>query len=166
MDNINREKEVTKGRLIKITDSPLDLVELNRLSQESDGSTGASVLFTGSVRVSEEEHGLTGMTLEHYPGMTENQLTQIVEKAIDRWNLSAVIVVHRVGFLNAGEPIVFVGVSGLHRRECFDGAQFIMDYLKNDATFWKKEHYNINGNVETLWVEAKQSDTDSIKRWQ
>ncbi len=155
--------QVTKQ--IIITDEPLDISGLNRNIQSNQGESGASVIFTGNVRVSDEEQDLTGMTLEHYPGMTESLLDEILVQAIDRWELTRVLVAHRVGHLSPGEPIVFVGTCGLHRKEAFESAEFIMDYLKNKATFWKKEHYSSNGLKRDVWVESKQSDLDAIERW-
>jgi molybdopterin synthase catalytic subunit len=150
---------------IIITDQPLDISALNQTIQSNQGESGASVIFTGNVRVSDEEKGLTGMTLEHYPGMTESLLDEILVQAIERWQLNRVLVAHRVGHLSPGEPIVFVGTCGLHRKEAFESAQFIMDYLKNKATFWKKEHYSCNGANQDIWVESKQSDLDALDRW-
>lgn len=146
---------------ILISSVSLNLSELNASIQNSEGENGASVIFTGSVRVSEKEKGLTGMMLEHYPGMTEKQLQLIVDEAKQRWQLTKVKVVHRIGFLTAGEPIVFVGVCSLHRKASFEAAQFIMDYLKQKATFWKKEHYG----DKTIWVESKASDKVAAQRW-
>ncbi len=150
---------------IIITDQPLDIAALNQTIQSNQGESGASVIFTGNVRVSDEEQGLTGMTLEHYPGMTELLLDEILVQAIDRWQLNQVLVAHRVGHLSPGEPIVFVGTCGLHRKETFESTEFIMDYLKNKATFWKKEHYSKNGANQDVWVESKQSDLDALERW-
>ena len=147
---------------IQIESSCLNLAQLLADAHRNEGESGAVVTFTGAVRVSEEESGLTGMTLEHYPGMTESQLAKILEEAEERWHLNTTKVVHRVGFLGAGEPIVFVAVSSLHRKEAFEAAQFIMDYLKQKATFWKKEHYA----DKTVWVEAKQSDVEAASRWE
>ncbi|MGX5174180.1 molybdenum cofactor biosynthesis protein MoaE [Aliikangiella sp. IMCC44653] len=146
---------------ILISEAPLDLAELNQSVQQQNGQSGASVIFTGAVRSSQQEQGLTGMTLEHYPGMTESQLERILSDAKQRWHINDCIVAHRVGYLTPGEVIVFVGVAGLHRKECFAAAQFIMDYLKQKATFWKKEHYP-SGSV---WVEAKQSDAAAFNQW-
>ncbi len=151
---------------LAITEQPLDLVNLNCRVQQHQGEYGASVIFTGSVRVSEAEKHLIGMSLEHYPGMTENLLQQIIDRAIKRWQLGRVVVAHRVGYLKPGEPIVFVATAALHRREAFEAAEYIMDYLKNDATFWKQEHYLVDGVAKDIWVEAKQSDQQSLKRWQ
>ena len=147
---------------IQIESSSLDLTQLLAEAHKNEGESGAVVTFTGAVRVSDEESGLTGMTLEHYPGMTESQLAKILEDAEKRWHLNNTKVVHRVGFLQAGDPIVFVAVSSLHRKEAFEAAQFIMDYLKQNATFWKKEHYG----DKTVWVEAKQSDVEAVSRWE
>jgi molybdopterin synthase catalytic subunit len=146
---------------VLICDLPLDLNELNRRVQTNQGESGAAVIFTGAVRISQEEQGLTGMTLEHYPGMTERQLETILAEAEARFQLSRILVAHRVGFLAPGDPIVFVGVCGLHRKEAFEGAQFIMDYLKQKATFWKKEHYGDRAE----WVSAKESDKTAAARW-
>ncbi len=154
-----------KNNKIIISDQALDLIALNEQIQTNQGESGASVIFVGNVRVSEEEQGLTGMTLEHYPGMTESLLQEILDQAMDRWGINQVVVAHRIGHLLPGEPIVFVGTCGLHRKESFEAAEFIMDYLKNRATFWKKEHYLVDGATKNLWVESKQSDLDSLERW-
>jgi len=154
-----------KSRVI-ISHQSFDLAALNQEIQSSQGENGASVIFTGCVRVSDEESGLTGMTLEHYPGMTESLLEDILSQAIARWKLTRVLVAHRVGHLTPGEIIVFVGTCGLHRKEAFEAAEFIMDYLKNQATFWKKEHYSAESNKSDNWVDAKQTDLDTMKRWQ
>jgi len=153
------------NKKIIITEEVLDLANLNSVIQSSQGQNGASVVFTGCVRVSESEKGLSGMTLEHYPGMTESLLDEILSQAAKRWQLDRILVAHRVGYLTAGETIVFVGTCGLHRKEAFESAEFIMDYLKNKATFWKKEHYLSDGNVKDIWVESKQRDVDTLKRW-
>jgi molybdopterin synthase catalytic subunit len=146
---------------INISDSDLDLNALNKDIHLNQGESGAVVTFTGAVRVSKEEVGLTGMTLEHYPGMTESQLESILIEANQRWKLNKILVVHRVGYIEPGDPIVFVGICGLHRKEAFEAAEFVMDYLKHKATFWKKEHY---GETQ-VWVEAKETDTEAAARW-
>lgn len=123
-------------------------------------SCGAVVMFSGLVR--ELAHTtLTAMTLEHYPGMTEQALQQIAEQAQQRWQLGTVRIIHRIGRLLPNDQIVFVGVSSPHRLAAFEAAQFIMDYLKNTAPFWKKEHTS----EQDYWVEAKASDQAAIKRW-
>ncbi len=150
---------------IIISDRSLDIFGLNQIVQSNQGESGASVIFTGNVRVSQEEQGLTGLTLEHYPGMTESLLSKIVDQAIKRWQLNRVLVAHRIGYLSLGEPIVFVGTCGLHRKEAFESAEYIMDYLKHKATFWKKEHFANNGQMKDAWVESKKSDLAAIDRW-
>ncbi|WP_246722602.1 molybdenum cofactor biosynthesis protein MoaE [Aliikangiella sp. G2MR2-5] len=147
---------------ISISDVALDMDELIKEAHANNGESGAVVTFTGAVRVSDEEQGLTGMTLEHYPGMTESQLASILEEAEERWRLTRMLVSHRVGYLAPGDPIVFVATAGLHRKEAFEAAEFIMDYLKKKATFWKKEHYG----DRTQWVEAKESDEQAAARWE
>ncbi|MET1253738.1 molybdenum cofactor biosynthesis protein MoaE [Aliikangiella maris] len=146
---------------IIISELPLDLAKLNQLIQQSQGENGAAVIFTGCVRTADEANGLTGMTLEHYPGMTESELLKILQQATQRWPLTQVKVAHRIGYLMPGDTIVFVGVCSLHRKQAFLAAQFIMDYLKQKATFWKKEHFG----EKTRWVEAKSSDEEAASQW-
>jgi molybdopterin synthase catalytic subunit len=167
MTNMNQKSSplLSPNYTIAICSEPLDLAALNGRIQKGVGEHGASVIFTGSVRASDEEKGLVAMTLEHYPGMTESTLQSIIEQAITRWGLVNVVVNHRVGRLTAGEPIVFVGASALHRLAAFEGAQYIMDYLKNKATFWKKEHYIVYGKETSHWVAEKKSDEQSLSRW-
>lgn len=122
---------------------------------------GAVVMFLGTVRDMNEGDEVASMTLEHYPGMTEKALTSIIEKAKKRWEIFDVTVIHRVGELFATDNIVFVGVSSAHRGEAFDACEFIIDYLKTEAPFWKKEKIG-NG---TRWVEARDSDEDAKSKW-
>ncbi len=122
---------------------------------------GAVVAFVGYVRDFNDGREVAGMFLEHYPGMTEKALGKIVVEAEQRWPLLKVDVVHRIGALEPGEPIVFVGVASAHRQAAFDACNFIMDYLKTRAPFWKKEQTSDGPR----WVEGKQSDTDAAGRW-
>lgn len=122
---------------------------------------GAVVAFVGYVRDFNDGREVAGMFLEHYPGMTEKALGKIVAEAEQRWPLLKVDVVHRIGALEPGEPIVFVGVASAHRQAAFDACNFIMDYLKTRAPFWKKEQTSDGPR----WVEGKQSDTDAAGRW-
>jgi len=101
------------------------------------------------------------MTLEHYPGMTELEIEKIVLKSIQKWELTGVTVIHRIGKLLVSDQIVFVGVSSMHRQNAFDACNFIMDWLKTQAPFWKVEE---NDN-QKKWVEFRQSDEDAIKKW-
>ncbi|MFQ1019196.1 molybdopterin synthase catalytic subunit MoaE [Gilliamella sp. CG13] len=144
--------------IIKIDDESINTNEiiswLSELPQD-----GAVVTFIGKVRCTEKK--TIGLYLEHYAGMTEKVLSNIVVQARQRWQLSRIAVIHRVGDIKTNEKIVFVGVSSAHRSDAFAAAEFIMDILKNEAPFWKKEN-TIDGNN---WVEAKKSDVDALKKW-
>lgn len=122
---------------------------------------GAVVTFTGKVRNHNLGDSVSALTLEHYPGMTEKALEEIVVEARSRWPLQRVTVIHRIGELWLGDEIVFVGVTGAHRSSAFDAAQFIMDYLKTRAPFWKREATQQGDR----WVEARDSDKQAAKRW-
>lgn len=123
---------------------------------------GAVATFIGFVRDANEGDAVQGMTLEHYPGMTEKALEAICDEAASRWSVLDLRVVHRVGALSPGDPIVFVGVACAHRGEAFAACEFLMDYLKTRAPFWKKER--IPGGDR--WVEARASDDEAAARWQ
>ncbi|WP_130099048.1 molybdopterin synthase catalytic subunit MoaE [Siccibacter turicensis] len=122
---------------------------------------GAVVTFTGKVRNHNLGDNVTALTLEHYPGMTEKALAEIVAEARARWPLTRVTLIHRVGELKSGEEIVFVGVTGAHRSAAFEAAEFMMDYLKTRAPFWKREA-TPDGD---RWVDARDSDQQAAKRW-
>jgi molybdopterin synthase catalytic subunit len=122
---------------------------------------GAIASFVGLARDLNEGCGVAAMTLEHYPGMTEKALTSLVEEARSRWTLLDVTVIHRVGRLLAGDPIVLVAVASEHRGEAFAACEFIMDYLKTRAPFWKKEETPEGER----WVEARASDDAAAARW-
>jgi molybdopterin synthase catalytic subunit len=122
-------------------------------------SVGAVASFIGRVR--DAEGSLIAMTLEHYPGMTEKALGEIVAESKARWRLADVCVIHRVGRLLPGEQIVFVGVSSAHRGEAFAACEFVMDYLKTRAPFWKKEETAAGA----FWVDARESDDAAAARW-
>lgn len=139
--------------------------EAAQLSAGRD-DVGALATFTGLVRADkrsgEQGGGVQAMTLEHYPGMTEKALEAIVAEARARWPaVLAVRVIHRVGRLEPGERIVFVGIAGAHRGEAFAACEFIMDYLKTRAPFWKKEDTTAGGR----WVDARESDDAAADRW-
>jgi len=134
--------------------------ETNAMHAANEG-VGAVVGFVGYVRDFNDGREVAGMYLEHYPGMTEKALAKIVVEAEQRWPLLKVEVLHRIGALEPGEPIVFVGVASAHRQAAFDACNFIMDYLKTRAPFWKKE----NTHEGPRWVEGKQSDQDAAGRW-
>ncbi|WP_107851689.1 molybdopterin synthase catalytic subunit MoaE [Oceanimonas marisflavi] len=123
--------------------------------------TGAVVTFVGKVRDMNQGDAVSGMTLEHYPGMTEHALEKIVAEAKRRWPLLDCRVIHRVSALELGDQIVFVGVASQHREAAFEACHFIMDYLKTRAPFWKKER-TTDGE---RWVDAKDSDTEAASKW-
>lgn len=125
-------------------------------------ASGAIVTFTGKVRDMNLGDNVVGMSLEHYPGMTERSLEKICDEAESRWMLNGIRVIHRVGDLDAGDQIVFVGVSSAHRGSAFEACEFIMDYLKTKAPFWKKERTT----ESTRWVESRDSDAQAAERWQ
>lgn len=122
---------------------------------------GAQVCFVGQVRDFGDSQAVTALELEHYPGMTEKSLLAILDQARARWPLAAARVVHRVGYLPLGEAIVLVLTASAHRGDAFAACEFIMDYLKRDAPFWKKEHTQAGSH----WVEAKSSDQQAAQRW-
>ncbi|MCM2332122.1 molybdopterin synthase catalytic subunit [Geopseudomonas sagittaria] len=135
-------------------------VELEALHAANAG-IGAVVGFVGYVRDYNDGQEVAGMTLEHYPGMTEKALAGIVEQAGQRWPLLGVEIVHRVGHLQPGEPIVFVGTASSHRQAAFDACNFIMDYLKTRAPFWKRE----DTAEGSRWVDGRDSDQSAARRW-
>lgn len=122
---------------------------------------GAVVAFSGICRDSEDGEKIASLTLEHYPGMAEAEIGRHVEEAQSRWPLIAVRVVHRVGRIEPGETIVFVACASKHRRAAFEAAEFLMDYLKTRAPFWKK----VEQSSGTAWVAAKEKDDDAAARW-
>ena len=122
------------------------------------GDVGAIASFIGLVRADDR---MEAMTLDHYPGFAEREISAHVAQARSRWPLLGVRVVHRVGRLTPGERIVFVGVASSHRQAAFAAAEFLMDYLKTRAPFWKLEERESGAN----WVEARESDDESVKRW-
>lgn len=134
--------------------------ELNGVHQRQLG-VGAVASFTGYVRDFNDGQDVAGLFLEHYPGMTEKALEKIVAEAQGRWPLLNVEVLHRVGELAPGEPIVFVACASAHRQAAFQACEFIMDYLKTRAPFWKRE----TTPEGPRWVEGRQSDQDSAERW-
>lgn len=132
--------------------------EVSAFAAEVRGA-GAVVSFTGLVR--DEGGRLSAMEIEYYPGMTEKAITGIVEEAVRRWSLADALVIHRHGRLEPGEAIMMVATAAPHRADAFAAAEFLMDYLKSRAPFWKKE-IGVDG---AEWVAAKDADEDALKRW-
>lgn len=147
---------------IKVQAEPFDPDAESRAVRAGNPRVGGVVTFLGLMRDLNEGDQVSAMTLEHYPGMTEKALRKIAEEAMQRWDLDAVSVVHRVGELLPEDPIVLVAVASRHRGEAFRGCEFIIDYLKNRAPFWKKER-TADGE---RWVEARHSDKAAEERWE
>lgn len=147
---------------IRIQQEDFDInVEITKLTQ---GRTdiGAVVTFSGLCRG--EGDTLSALELEHYPGMAEAEITRIAEQAIERFGLLGISAIHRYGKIKPGENIVFVIAISPHRQASFDGANFLMDYLKTRAPFWKKEHKS--DGEDGGWVDAKDADDDALAKWQ
>lgn len=122
---------------------------------------GAVAVFVGTVRDINDGSAVQGMSLEHYPGMTEKSLEEITKQAIERWEVQSATIIHRVGDLKPLDQIVLVAVSSAHRGDAFAACEFIMDYLKTSAPFWKKEATPDGGR----WVDARTSDEERMKKW-
>ena len=145
---------------IVIQTKDFDLTTEVELIKSANSSTGAVVSFIGTVRDLASE-SLISLTIEHYPGMTEKSLTSIAQIAREKWELESITIIHRVGTLSIGDQIVLVITSSKHRQEAFDSCNYIMDYLKTDAPFWKKEA----SDKEEKWVINRSSDEKQKNRW-
>ncbi|MCE8009188.1 molybdenum cofactor biosynthesis protein MoaE [Aestuariivita sp.] len=145
---------------IVVQEAPFDLGdEANRFAA-GHRDMGAIVTFTGVVR-DLATGDLDAMEIEHYPGMTEAALTEIAQQAQSRWSLGDVLVIHRYGRLEPGALIMMVATAAPHRKDAFEAAEYLMDYLKSRAPFWKKEHIG----ADASWVSAKDADEDALSRW-
>ena len=152
---------------VSIQQADFDAGALQRELLGSDTSIGATAVFIGCVRGApqagaDNPDAVLAMELEHYPGMTESCIQAIVDEARQRWSLQSVRVIHRVGKLLPGDQIVYVGVACGHRGEAFEACEFIMDYLKTRAPFWKKE----TTPAGARWVDARDSDNAAAARWE
>ena len=146
---------------VRVQEADFDLgAEIQRLTS-GDLRIGALASFVGLVRDSNDGAGVARMTLEHYPGMTEKSLAEIVEQARGRWDVMDATVIHRVGELQPGDNIVLVVVASAHRGDAFAACEFIMDFLKTRAPFWKKEETPEGGR----WVDARESDDVAAEKW-
>ena len=146
---------------IRIQEADFDLTTEVKVLRKDDPRVGAVVTFLGTVRDMNDGSQVQGMTLEHYPGMTEKSLEEIIMQARDRWDLYKTIVIHRVGLLLPEDQIVLVVVTSAHRGEAFAACEFIMDYLKTAAPFWKKEETPEGSK----WVDARVTDDTAMARW-
>ncbi len=147
---------------IRIQTADFDLSAEVAALRAHEPQVGAVVSFVGTVRDMNDGSSITQMELEHYPGMTEKALAQIVQQAQARWAILDALIIHRVGPLQVQDQIVLVAVTSLHRGNAFAACEFIMDYLKTDAPFWKKET-TPNG---ARWVDARVSDETALAKWQ
>ena len=156
------QKKANPQIKIKIQNDDFNVSEETKILQQDQ--TGAIVNFVGVVRGFDEKTNETinSMTLEHYPGMTELEIENIIKESLIKWEISAVTVIHRVGKLMPSDQIVYVGVSSKHRQNAFDSCNFIMDWLKTKAPFWKNEE----NNNKRKWVDFNSSDADAIKKWE
>lgn len=136
-------------------------LEIARLG-EASRQVGAIASFVGVVRDINDDAAVSTLYLEHYPGMTERQIGEIINEAATRWQMISATVIHRVGLLHPSEPIVFVGVASSHRGEAFDACEFIIDYLKTRAAFWKREQTSQGSR----WLETRDSDIDVASAYQ
>lgn len=148
--------------MIRVQEQDFDIgAEVRSLTADRP-DIGAIVTFTGVVRGESAGQSLSSMTLEHYPGMTEAELARVEKEAHERWPLLASLVIHRTGRLAPGDNIVLVVTASAHRRAAFEAAEFLMDYLKSRAPFWKKEEGAAGSG---RWVDARESDDVAAERW-
>ncbi|WP_413614799.1 molybdopterin synthase catalytic subunit MoaE [Halomonas cupida] len=148
--------------MIRVQQEPFDAGLEQQALVAGRTDIGAVVSFTGLVRDFNERPEVEALTLEHYPGMTEASLAEIIEEARQRWPLAGVTLIHRIGRLTPGDPIVLVIVASAHRRDAFEACEFLMDYLKTRAPFWKKEH-TTSGDY---WVAEREQDHADARRWE
>lgn len=146
---------------VSIQTGDFDLgAEVARL-RAGDGGVGAVVAFVGTVRDRSDGADVSRMELEHYPGMTETSIDAMIDAALARFDIRAARVIHRVGVLDAQDQIVLVAVTSAHRGQAFQACEFLMDYLKTQAPFWKKEHTPQGAR----WVDARSHDDAALQRW-
>ncbi|PHQ96232.1 MAG: molybdenum cofactor biosynthesis protein MoaE [Marinosulfonomonas sp.] len=146
--------------VVRVQEATFDLGAEVQAFAEGQTQAGAVVNFTGIVR-NTPDGDLDRMEIEHYPGMTENALAGIEAEAVSRWNLLDSLIIHRYGTLRPGDMIMMVATASPHRVDAFEAAQFLMDYLKSRAPFWKKE-FTTDG---AEWVDAKAEDEDALSKW-
>ncbi|MEQ1536682.1 MAG: molybdenum cofactor biosynthesis protein MoaE [Burkholderiaceae bacterium] len=146
---------------VKIQKLPFDLHAELDFFHASDARVGAICSFMGTVRDRSDGRAINSLELEHYPGMTEKSIESMIHQANQRFNIYSALVIHRIGILKPLEPIVLVAVSSAHRHDSFQACEFIMDYLKTQAPFWKKEGFE----TDARWVDARDSDDKALARW-
>ncbi|WP_409191861.1 molybdenum cofactor biosynthesis protein MoaE [Bradyrhizobium sp. RDM4] len=146
---------------IRIQEDDFDIAREIASLTESRTDIGAVVSFSGICRADEDSANISALMLEHYPGMAEDEIKRHVDEALSRWPLNGVTIIHRVGRFMPGQNIVLVLTASQHRRAAFEAAEFLMDYLKTSAPFWKKEE----SATGTGWVEAEARDDEAAARW-
>jgi len=147
---------------VRVQAQDFDIAAEIKALQGDRTDIGAIVTFTGTVRGTTKSGGIANMTLEHYPGMTEAELARVEAEAHERWPLQGTTIIHRIGNLAPGDNIVLVVSTSKHRHAAFESAEFLMDYLKYRAPFWKKE---TGADGDGHWVEARDSDESTLARW-
>lgn len=150
-----------QSTLIEVQETEFDQNHIYHWLSEYS-SVGATTIFIGKVREMNLGDNISGLYLEHYPAMTQKALQEIVDEARSRWDLQRVAVIHRIGQLSTGDEIVLVGVSATHRGDAYHANEFIMDYLKTKAPFWKRECTQQGER----WVEGRESDQQAAQKWQ
>tara|TARA_B100001250_G_C19390119_1_gene610154 strand:- start:81 stop:566 length:486 start_codon:yes stop_codon:yes gene_type:complete len=153
--------ESSKNTRILIQTEDFNLQKEIELQSKQQLDIGGIVTFLGLVRDVSESLDLKFMQLEHYPGMTEKALEEICYNAFDKWSLKHILIIHRIGTLYPGEKIVLVSVASCHRKEAFQATEYIMDFLKSKAPFWKKEI----SNSGSKWVDSRFEDENGLNRW-
>lgn len=146
---------------VEVQEAPFDVGAVTSEFTSGAKGAGAIVTFTGVVREA-DAGAMTVMEIEHYPAMTQKALEQIATQAIERWSLADALVIHRFGRLSPGDQIMMVATASRHRKDAFEAAEFLMDYLKSRAPFWKKEILD-DGSAD--WVAAKDGDEKALERW-
>lgn len=146
--------------VVRVQPQDIDIVAESAILTAGRTDIGALVTFTGLCR--DEGAQLAALDIEHYPGMAEAEIARVADAAAGRWPLSGLIAIHRHGLIRPGETIVFVATASAHRRAAFEAADFLMDYLKTGAPFWKKQH---TITAEGSWVAAKTADDADAARW-
>jgi molybdopterin synthase catalytic subunit len=146
--------------IVRVQNQDIDTCAQTAVLTSGRTDIGALVCFTGLCR--DEGSKLAALEIEHYPGMAEAEISRVAHDAASRWPISGIIAIHRHGVIRPGETIVFVAAASAHRRAAFEAADFVMDYLKTSAPFWKKQHMQQSIGD---WVVAKAEDDDAVARW-
>jgi molybdopterin synthase catalytic subunit len=147
---------------VVIQESDFDIGAESKKLASLTNLVGAISTFTGYVRNLNDDESVSSLFLEHYPGMTENQISEIINIAAKQWQILGATVIHRVGNLEPGEQIVFVAVASQHRGDAFDACEYIIDFLKTKAAFWKREDIPDGSR----WLETRESDIDTAAKWE